>query len=243
MLAFVLPLAVLILWIILGVQGKLNQALIPKLSTVFTTGKALLDKGTLTEDTGVSLVRALRGYAVGALIGIVLGTLMGLNKAIHSLLNSLVTILRAIPMMALMPLFILWFGIGETCKTVLVAVGTMWAVMLNTIQGIHSVDPNIIEVANVLEKGRGEVLLKVILPAALPSMITGLRLGLGTAWACVVSAEMLASSSGLGYMIMFARQLSQPDKLYVGIFIIGIVGLATDKILLFLQKKLIWWTE
>jgi sulfonate transport system permease protein len=205
------------------------------------TAWKLISSGSLWADIQVSLIRVARGYLVGAALGIVLGTLMGLYKPIYNILNSVVSLLRPIPMMALIPLFILWLGIGETCKTALIALGTFWSVLLNTIHGIQSVDPKLLEVATVLEKNKSVIFRQVYLPAALPAIITGLRLGMGVAWSCVVAAEMMAASKGLGYMLMFSREMSRPDKLMVGVFTIGLIGLLIDKGLLYVQNKILWW--
>lgn len=238
----IIPVLVLIIWYTAGVLDKLNQALIPTLQTTLSTAGVLISNGSLFTDISVSFGRVLKGFAIGASLGVVIGTLMGLHKPIYNLLSSTVAVLRPIPMMALIPLFILWLGIGEGCKMALIALGSFWSVLLNTIHGIQSVDPKLLEVTTVLEKKRWVVLTQVYLPAALPAIITGLRLGMGTAWACVVAAEMMAASKGVGYMLMFARELSQPDKLMVGVFSIGLVGLLIDKVILFAQKKILWWS-
>lgn len=243
LISLIFPVAILTFWYLMGVSGQLNEALLPRITAVFSCVVDMIEKKTLLADIGVSLSRVLKGFFVGAILGIVIGTLMGLYKPFYLVLNSAVTLLRPIPMMALIPLFILWLGIGESCKIALIALGSFWSVLLNTIHGIQSVDLKLLEVATVLEKKRRIVLLKVVLPAALPAIITGLRLGLGTAWACVVAAEMMAASKGIGYMLMFARELSQPDKLMVGVFSIGIIGLLMDKTLLTLQRRILWWSE
>jgi sulfonate transport system permease protein len=144
-------------------------------------------------------------------------------------------------MIAWIPLFILWIGIGDGFKITLIALGTFWSVLLNTIHGIQSVDPKLLEVASALEKNRFIMIRKIILPAALPAILTGLRLGMGVAWSSVVASEMIAASKGIGYMIMFAREMAQPAKLMVGVFTIGLVGLLIDTIILKLQKWLIKW--
>lgn len=239
--SLIIPVCIIAFWLYKGYAGQINQALLPTLPKILQTAWKLVISGSLWDDIAVSFGRVFRGYIVGALAGIVLGALMGLYKPIYNILNSVVSILRPIPMMALIPLFILWLGIGENCKTALIAVGTFWSVLLNTIHGVQSVDPKLLEVTTVLEKKRSIVLTQVYLPAALPAMITGLRLGMGVAWSCVVAAEMMAASKGLGYMLMFARELSQPDKLMVGVFVIGIIGLLIDKGILALQRKILWW--
>lgn len=238
-----LPVLVLLVWYIFGVQGRLNEALLPSLITTLKKAAELIRDGSLFEDIFVSLGRVMKGFAIGGSLGIVIGVLMGLFKPIYKFLNPTVAFLRSIPMMALIPLFILWLGIGESCKVALIALGSFWSVLLNTIHGVQSVDPKLIEVTTVLEKNPATVMFRVYLPSALPAIITGLRLGMGTAWACVVAAEMMAASKGVGYMIMFARELSQPDKLMVGIFSVGVIGLLIDQIMLFIQRRVLWWNS
>ena len=238
-----LPVLVLLIWHIFGVKGRLNEALLPSLTTTVKKAVELIADGSLLENIFVSLGRVMKGFAIGASLGIVIGVLMGLFRPIYKFLNPTVAFLRSIPMMALIPLFILWLGIGESCKVALIALGSFWSVLLNTIHGVQSVDPKLVEVTTVLEKKPLTVLTRVYLPSALPAIITGLRLGMGTAWACVVAAEMMAASKGVGYMIMFARELSQPDKLMVGIFSVGVIGLLIDQIMLFIQRRVLWWNS
>lgn len=240
--AILLPAFVLILWFVLGVQGRINEALLPTLQKTFETGVDLIKSGKLGRDVVVSVTRVIKGFLIGSFLGLTIGTLMGLSKTLFRMLNSLVSIVRPIPMMALIPLFILWLGIGEACKVTLITVGCFWSVLLNTIQGMHLVDSKQLEVARVLEKDKKTIFLKIYLPTALPSIFTGLRLGMGVSWSCVVAAEMMAASSGIGYMLMFARTMSQPDRLMVGVFTIGIIGLLIDKIMLWIQKKILWWS-
>jgi sulfonate transport system permease protein len=208
---------------------------------VFQTLIKLITNGKLGQGLLVSGLRVIKGFVVGAVIGIVLGVLMGLSKTLNKILSSLVSIFRPIPMIAWIPLLIMWLGIGEESKVAVIIIGALWPVLLNTISGILSVDKKLLEVAQVLEKGKKEILFNVILPSAWPSIITGIRLGISTAWTCVVAAEMIAASSGIGYMITYARELSQPDVVLVGVFTIGLVGLLIDFIIMRIQKRLLRW--
>jgi sulfonate transport system permease protein len=235
------PFLVILLWYYGSESGKINRALLPSPGRVWNTLILMLQNGRLLSNLSVSAIRVLRGFAIGASAGLILGILMGLSKWVNGFLGSLVGILRPIPMIAWLPLLILWLGIGDGSKNAIIAIGTFWSVLLNTISGIQSVDPKLKEVAAILEKKPGTVLLKVILPAALPGIFTGIRLGMGTAWSCVVAAEMIAASKGIGYMIMYARELSQPDVLLVGMLTIGLVGLLIDTGILKLQKHLLKW--
>jgi sulfonate transport system permease protein len=235
------PVAILLVWHIAGLKGCINQAILPTLEKVITVAKDLILNGTLWENIAVSLGRVMKGFVIGSVLGIVVGIIMGLSQVVYTILQTLVGIFRPIPMIAWIPLFILWIGIGDGFKITLIALGTFWSVLLNTIHGIQSVDPKLLEVASALEKNRFIMIRKIILPAALPAILTGLRLGMGVAWSSVVASEMIAASKGIGYMIMFAREMAQPAKLMVGVFTIGLVGLLIDTIILKLQKWLIKW--
>ncbi len=235
------PFLLILIWYYGAVSGKINQAILPGPQRVWGTFISMLKSGKLLINLEVSAVRVIRGFAIGASAGLILGIFMGLSKWINAFLGSLVGILRPIPMIAWLPLLILWLGIDDDSKNAIIAIGTFWSVLLNTIHGIQSVDPKLKEVAAVLEKQPQIVLLKVVLPAALPGIFTGIRLGMGTAWSCVVAAEMIAASKGIGYMIMYARELSQPDVLLVGMLSIGIVGLLIDAGILRLQRFLLRW--
>lgn len=235
------PVLLILVWYVASVAGALNANILPSPVRVFQTLIKLITNGKLGQGLVVSGLRVIKGFAIGAVIGIVLGVLMGLSKTLNKILSSLVSIFRPIPMIAWIPLLIMWLGIGEESKVAVIIIGTLWPVLLNTISGILSVDKKLLEVAQVLEKGKKEILFNVILPSAWPSIITGIRLGISTAWTCVVAAEMIAASSGIGYMITYARELSQPDVVLVGVFTIGLVGLLIDFIIMRIQKRLLRW--
>jgi sulfonate transport system permease protein len=235
------PVLLVLVWYAASNAGILNPNILPSPVKVVETLFKLISNGKLGKNLLVSGKRVLKGFAIGTGIGIVLGVFMGLSKTLNKILSSLVSIFRPIPMIAWIPLLILWLGIGEETKVAVIIIGTLWPVLLNTIGGILSVDKKLLEVAQVLEKGKKEILLNVILPAAWPSIITGIRLGISTAWTCVVAAEMIAASSGVGYMITYARELSQPDVVLVGVFTIGVVGLLIDFLIMRIQKRLLRW--
>lgn len=235
------PVLLLFFWYLASVTGILNKHILPSPVQVAKTLINLIGDGVLAENLLVSVGRVIKGFALGAVIGIVLGTGMGLSKKMNKILSSIVNIFRPIPMIAWIPLLILWLGIGEKSKVAVIVIGTLWPVLLNTISGIHSADKKLLEVAQILQKSRREVLLHVILPAAWPGIFTGIRLGVGAAWTCVVAAEMVAASSGIGYMITYARELSQPDVVLAGVFTIGITGLLIDFLIVKIEKRLLRW--
>ena len=198
-------------------------------------------RGELWDNLKVSLGRVLQGFALGAGLGTCLGLAMGLFPKLEKSLSFLTGLLRPIPTIAWVPALILWLGIGEGSKITVIAVGSFWPVLLSASQGVRSVSPHYLEVARILEKDRWTLLTRIILPSALPSLFTGYRVGMGIAWASVVGAELIAASSGIGYMIMYAREVSQPDVMLVGVAAIGLTGFLIDFILLKIEKRLLKW--
>lgn len=235
------PIIVIILWQILNDKGIIHASIMPSPKRIVNTFISYLNSGKLYEHFSVSIKRVLIGFIIGSISGVAVGILVGLFEKIYKATAVVLGVLRPIPNIGLVPLFILWFGIGEKSKIILIAVGTFWAVWLNTESGIKNTDFKFLEVARILEKGKLNVLIKIIFPAAIPSIFTGLRLGLSSAWRAVVGAEMIAATRGIGYMISYARELAQPDVMFVGLFVIGLVGLFIDVIILKAQQKLIYW--
>lgn len=241
-LAFLAPLTVLLLWYVATNSGWVRPSILPTPQKIFETIKTLWASGKMVTDLSISLQRVFRGFAMGAISGIVVGSMMGFSKTVNRVLGSLVSILRPVPMLAWIPILILWLGIQEDSKTAVIFIGSFWPVLLNTIQGIQSTDKKLLEVAEILEKNKFSMIWNVYLPSALPSIFTGIRLGMGAAWTCVVGAEMIAASSGIGYMIHYARELAQPAKVFAGVIHIGLIGLLIDKVLLYLQRVLLRWS-
>lgn len=238
---FLTPIVIVATWQLASDNHLINSSVLPSPSTIASTFLDLLKTGDLARDLIVSLGRVLKGYGVGCGLGVVLGTIIGLSKRFEKAVVILNGILRPIPVIAWVPVLILWLGIGETSKVIVITIGTFWPVLLNTVHGIKNVDKRYLEVGSVLEKRRKIVLAKIILPSALPSIFTGLRIGLGNAWMSVVGAELIAAASGIGYLISYARELSQPDVMLVGVFSIGIIGLLIDMLLKKVEKWTLRW--
>lgn len=235
------PIALLIIWQILGDMGVINGIIMPTPGRIFQTFAELIENGELADNLGASIIRVLSGFIFGTLAGLIFGVLTGLYPKINQAVAAIFGILRPIPMIGLVPLMILWFGIGEKSKIIVIAVGTFWSVLINTQEGIANTSSKLLEVAQLLEKDKFTVLFKIIFPAATPSIFTGVRLGVGNAWKSVVAAEMLAATKGVGHMIEYARELAQPEKMFVGLLSIGFIGLVIDVVIMKLQKRLILW--
>lgn len=236
-----LPLGIVVLWQALFEFGLIRPILLPPPTQV---GAALWDlsaSGELPRHLGVSLLRVLAGFALAALAGVALGIGIGLSRRIDRITDLLIQLIKPIPPIAWIPIVILWFGIGETAKIYIIFLGAFFPVLVSTIDGIRQTDHRFVELARVLEVPRRRFIAQVVLPGALPTIMTGLRVSLMVAWMCVVASELIAASSGVGYLIMDARQLSQTDVVIVGMITIGVMGKILDVLLKQLERRLIRW--
>ncbi|WP_342462916.1 ABC transporter permease [Ureibacillus sp. FSL K6-8385] len=237
----VFPLLVIIIWQIVSSSGLVSVTVLPSPLQIVSTFYQLIISGVLLEHLQISIYRAAAGFLLGGGIALILGFLVGFSKQFESYLDPTMQMLRTIPSLAVTPLFILWFGFDELSKILLIAFASFFPLYVNTYNGIRSVDMKLFEVAQVLEFSRWKKVTKLILPSALGHILVGIRLSLGIAWLSLVVAELMGSSSGVGYMIMDARQFSQTDKVFVGIIIFGVVGKLTDSLVRLLEKKLLKW--
>jgi sulfonate transport system permease protein len=237
----IFPLGLIALWETLSRAGFVSQAILSAPSGIFRAFVSLLKNGQISRHLGASAFRVISGFAIGSALGLVSGVFIGLFRKIERATILIVSILRPIPMIALIPFFILILGIDEASKIAVITMGAFWSVLMNTVYGIKSVDKKLLELAYVLKKRRWVVLSKIVLPSALPPVFVGARLGAGSAWACVVAAEMIAASSGIGFLVMFAREVSQTSVMYMGILLIGLFGLLIDFVIVTLEKSVLRW--
>ncbi len=233
--------AILALWFFLDVHGDLNPVIMPSPSKVADTLGSLIGKGALWGDLLISVGRVLKGYLIAASLGIVLGILIGLSKHLERFTNLLVQLIKPIPPIAWIPLVILWFGIGESGKIFLIFLGGFFTILINVIDGIRQADPKLIEVSASMETPLLKHIFLMVIPSAAPSIFTGLRTGLSSCWMCVVAAELVSSSTGLGYLIMNARQFGRTDVVLIGMLTIGIIGKIMDSLLKVAEKSVIRW--
>lgn len=240
-LSWLAPLTLVIVWEILAQRGWLSPQVLPAPSKVIKTAFKLLTSGSLPTDLGVSLLRVFAGFAIGASVGFVLGTLVGFSKIAEALIDRSVQMIRAIPFLAALPLVIVWFGVGEAEKIFLVALGVTFPIYINTTLGIRQVDPKLIELGRVQGLSSFELIRRIILPGALPSILTGVRYALATAWLALVVAETIGAQSGIGFLAMDAREFLRTDVIVLTIVIYALIGIAADAITRLLERRLLAW--
>lgn len=237
-------LCVLILWeLSTDVLGIFKWILLPPPWDVFMAMVRMVMDGSLFLNAGWSLLRVLLGFAVATLIAVPLGIAMGWLPEISYFLNPIMEIIRPIPPIAWIGLALLWFGIGLNSAVFLVFIGAFFPILLNTIDGVRNVDKRLIEVAYTFGASDWDVLRKVVLPSASPIIYTGLRVGMGIGWMCVVAAEMIAVRYGLGNQILESTNLLQTDKVLVGMITIGLLGLVINYIFTIVGKRIFKWQQ
>lgn len=239
LLLLLLPVTVVALWQISTTHGWVRRSILPPPEGILESAQMLAKQGLLLDDFLATLFRIIKGFLIGSLIGIVLGIIIGLSPVADRLSKILVAVFRPIPIIALIPILILWMGIGEGSKVTVIVLGTFWALMLNTISGIKSIDPKLLELCRMLRKGKAKTIFGVIIPSAFPSIYTGIRLAASSSLAMSITAEMLAAQKGIGYRIMYARNMALPGVMFVGIIELGLLGMIIDLLLLKGQDRIL----
>ncbi len=237
------PLFFLLLWEGAVRLGWLDYRFFPPPSTVLTYFVRLLFSGELWNHLSISLLRILAGFALGTLPAVILGLLMGWFRLFHALFDPLVAATYPVPKIALLPLFLIWFGLGETTKIATIAVAVFFVVLITTVNGVRQIDPVLIEAGQSYGARGWRLFQKVILPATLPAIFTGLRLGLGVALLVIVGAEFVASNRGIGYLIWISWSTLAVNKMYVGLITISLLGLLSTWGLEQLRRRLMPWAE
>ncbi|SDS54667.1 sulfonate transport system permease protein [Bradyrhizobium canariense] len=240
-LSWLAPIALVIAWELLAQAGWLSPQVLPAPSKVVKTAIKLAATGSLLNDFGVSLLRAIAGFAVGAGVGFTLGTLVGFSRIAEAAIDRSVQMIRAIPFLALLPLVIVWLGVGEAEKIFLVALGVTFPIYVNTTLGIRQVDPKLIELGRIQGLNSLQLIRRIILPGALPSILTGVRYALATAWLALVVAETIGAESGIGFLAMDAREFLRTDVIVLTIVIYALIGVAADAIARLLERRLLAW--
>jgi sulfonate transport system permease protein len=236
-----LPALLVVVWQAAAHAGLLSSRILPEPWAVATAFRDLVASGELWTHLKVSLWRALAGFALGAVLGLALGLLNGGSRRAAALLDTTLQMIRNIPALALIPLVILWFGIDETAKLFLLAVGVFFPMYLNTFHGIRSVDAGLIEMARSYGLSGWKLYRDVILPGALPAILVGVRFSLGLVWVLLIVAETISAQAGIGYMTMNAREFLQTDVVLVGILLYALLGKAADLSARGLERWFLRW--
>ena len=243
LLAWPLPLAVLAVWALAAHFEWVAPQVLPAPEAVALTFKDSLLSGELWANLQISLLRVLAGFSVGLVGGLSLGVAMGLSPTFKDYVYPTFKAFAQVPVLGWLPLLMLLVGIDEALKIILISKAALVPITLNTYKGIQGVPTRYIEVARVLQFSRWQMLSKVVFPAALAPIWNGVRYGLTHAWLALVVVELLASSEGLGYMIVYGRQLFQLDVVLAAVVVVGAVGYALDKLLALIERRLLGWRK
>ncbi|MEV5106162.1 ABC transporter permease [Streptomyces massasporeus] len=235
------PVAVLALWSAASAAGLLDPGAIPAPWTVLETGSRLWTAGTLPDDILTSLQRAATGFSIGLVVGILLALASGLTRTGEALIDGTVNLNRAIPTLGLIPLFILWLGIGETFKIAIIAIVVYIPIYLNTHAALSGIDSRFVELAEVQGLSKLRFIRQVVIPGALPGFFVGLRLGVTGSWLGLVVLEQINATSGLGYMMFQAQNYGQTDVILVGLVVYGIFGLISDSAVRIVERRVLSW--
>ncbi|HEX4611278.1 MAG TPA: aliphatic sulfonate ABC transporter permease SsuC [Urbifossiella sp.] len=235
---WVVPALLLVAWQAAGDVGTLSARVLPTPAAVARAGVRLAESGELWRHLGASFGRAAAGFLIGGGLGLVLGVLTGVSRTAEAAIDGTVQMLRTVPHLALIPLVILWFGVGEAAKVFLVALGVLFPVYLNTHHGVRSVDPGLVEMGRVYGLDRWGLFRRVLLPGAMPSVLVGVRYALGVMWLTLIVAETIAATSGIGYLAMNAREFLRTDVVVLSILLYALLGKAADSAARVLER---WW--
>ena len=236
-----MPLLLLIVWEAVCRGGLVSPIMLPSPSAIVIRWLEWLRSGELLVDVLGSLGRVTSGFLLGAGLALPLGLFMGSSPRTYEYFNPIIQVLRPIPPIAWIPMSILWFGLGNPPAIFLISLGAFFPVLMNTISGVQNVDSIYLRAARNLGAGPSAMFRRVILPAATPYILTGIRIGIGTAFIVVIVSEMIAVNNGLGYRILEAREFMWSDKIIAGMVTIGLLGLAIDQIMNALNTYLLRW--
>ncbi|WP_217697345.1 ABC transporter permease subunit [Oceanobacillus sojae] len=238
---WLLPIVIVILWQVLGQLNLIKSTMLPTPFEVVEAGIRLFQTGELQENVYISTKRAVIGFAIGGAIGFLLGLFNGTVLFFEKLTDTSIQMIRTIPHLALIPLVILWFGIGEGAKIFLVAVGVMFPIYINTFSGIKNVDRKLIEMGKVYGLSKWQLFTNIILPGAMPNILVGIRYALGVTWISLIVAETIGAQGGIGYMATTAREFMQMDVVVLTIVLYAILGKLSDFIAKLCEQRLLKW--
>ncbi|MBS1008258.1 ABC transporter permease subunit [Leuconostoc suionicum] len=243
MIPFILPVLILVTWQVTTSINLIDDSLLPTPVAVINKCIELIQSGELQRNMSISLYRATSGLLIGGTLGLVFGGINGISLLAQRFFNSSIQMIRNIPHLALIPLVIIWLGIGENAKISLVAVGVFFPIYINTFHGIRSIDKSLIEMGSSYGLSRKKMLSKIIIPGALPSILMGFRYALGVMWTTLIVSETISSSSGIGYMETNAQQFLDMPTIILSILIYAFLGKVSDWIALSFESILLNWQK
>ncbi|HWO26359.1 MAG TPA: ABC transporter permease [Kofleriaceae bacterium] len=243
-LAGLVPLLVVIAWYAAtSLTGRFLPHQLPSPGQVGATAWQLAKDGELTRHVLASISRVLAGFALGSALAIVLGTLVGLSRTAEALIDPTLQVVRNVPSLAWVPFLLLWMGIDEAPKIVLITIGAAFPVYLNLVAGIRQTDRALLEVGQVFGLGRVALVWRIVLPSAFPYLLTGLRIAIGQSWMFLVAAELIASTRGLGFLLIDGESTARPDIMVVGILVLALLGKLSDTALRFAARRIVRWSD
>lgn len=243
LLALALPLTLVAAWFLITSAGGFKSYQFASPLDVWRELVTLAANGLLWKNLAASLERVALGFGFALCIAIVLASAVGLSRPLEKALDPTLQAIRSIPSLAWVPLLLLWLGIGETPKITLIAIGAFFPIYVNLVSGIRNVDRKLVEVGNVLGLGRFDLARRIVLPAALPSLLVGARIGLTQAWLFLVAAELLASTRGLGFMLTEGQQIARTDEIFTAIVLLALCGKLSESVMRAIEARLTRWTD
>jgi len=243
LISLILPITIVIIWQLSVSSGFVPESLIASPLNVVENFFRMIFNGELITHSIISVQRLIVGFGIGTILGILLGVITGTSIIAEKIISPTMKLLIPIPAIAWIPLIIILFGIGEGSKVALIVFASFIVVYVNTFNGIRSTDKKLIELSRVYNKGKKELLFKILLPSAIPNIFIGMRVALFLSWTLLIASELIASSSGLGWLIWDSRNFSRPDDMIVGMIGIAILGFVSDKLLLMSEKKMLKWRD
>ncbi|HBF6471794.1 TPA: ABC transporter permease [Clostridioides difficile] len=228
---------ILLLWKITNYLGIWSNYILPSPEKVYSTFLNMISDGSIFINVYASMKRVLIGFAISTAVGVPLGIFFGIYSGVYEYFKSLINFLRNTPPLALIPMLILWFGIGEESKIIIIVLASFFPIFTSTLKGIKNCDSKLIEVGRVFEFSKLQIIFKIIIPNAILDIAVGLKLALGYSFRAIIGAELVAASSGLGYLISDGKEMSRTDVVIVGIIVIGLLGIITDYIFSIIVKK------
>ncbi len=232
-----------VFWLVISETGTANSFLVPSPLKVFKSGAVLFVNGKLFSHIGISFLRVIYGFSLTVLVAVPFSFTFYFIPGLYTFFKGFFSLLKSIPPLATVPLLILWFGIGEGSKIAIIFLASFFPIFLDTFSGLSQVDRKILEMGDTLDLTYREKIFHILIPEALPSIITGLRLGFAYCWRALIGAEMIAASSGLGYMILDAEEMARTDIVYLGIIMIGVLGLIIEFAALKIVHTLFPWMK